>query len=85
MARSKKYTCTECKTVYPSSYDMSYEEGICMGCNSLRWEKSGSRMNGPVTIEGDGYSGWNEGLGAYIRSKSHYNEEVKKRGVQEAG
>ena len=29
----------------------------------------------------DPYSGWNEGLGMYITSKSHYDEVVKEQGL----
>lgn len=86
------YTCTECglqKTTNGMSYELNRKklEGLCCDCNlEIRAKKhpeilDKNRLAEPI----DPYAGENLGLNTYIRSKSHWLEEVKKQNVNPVG
>ncbi len=81
----KSRHCTECSLKQKASLKVTWtDDGVDENTLQRLEERKRVKPKG-VLMQGDGYSGWNEGMGMYIRSKSHYQEEVKKRGIVERG
>lgn len=56
---------------------------FCPKCGSS--SVSSGTGDGKIIHQVDPYTGENKGLGEYVRSKSHFNELVKKKGFVEVG